>query len=373
MTYTPPTAATALGTLTVTKYNNEVKGNIEHLYNAGTATQGSVVSRTGNLTSSYLRTPIINGTTTAINDLQNTVDDNSFYILQSNSSGGTITYKLAYTNNAGTSYTFPTATGLPKGLDIQGKIACSSNGSVIYIAGLGTSFVPSHIHVSTNSGETFTATSSGTAFWGNYRPVCSSSGSTVYSIKDGTALNYSNNTGATWSTATLAGTSFVSVACSSSGSIAYMVSSGTTTYSGGTVYKTTNSGATWSTVTAAGNRRWLDVSCSSDGSAVILASINGTAEALSYLYLSTDAGTTWNTLNDAGLDYWLNASISPNGSCIVGYNNKTYVSSKNGGNTFSKREIAITSTTSFKPKFCPSGSAILQGDVTYSSVLKSSF
>jgi hypothetical protein len=44
MTYTSPTAATALGTLTVTKYNNEVKGNIEHLYNAGTATQGSVVA-----------------------------------------------------------------------------------------------------------------------------------------------------------------------------------------------------------------------------------------------------------------------------------------------------------------------------------------
>lgn len=44
MTYTPPTSATALGTLTVTQYNTEVKANIEHIYSAGTATQGSVVN-----------------------------------------------------------------------------------------------------------------------------------------------------------------------------------------------------------------------------------------------------------------------------------------------------------------------------------------
>ena len=49
MTYTPPTAATALGTLTVTKYNNEVKGNIEHLYSMGTATQGSVAATQGSV------------------------------------------------------------------------------------------------------------------------------------------------------------------------------------------------------------------------------------------------------------------------------------------------------------------------------------
>lgn len=49
MTYTPPTSATALGTLTVTKWNTEVKGNIEHIINQpigtaiGTAaTAGSV-------------------------------------------------------------------------------------------------------------------------------------------------------------------------------------------------------------------------------------------------------------------------------------------------------------------------------------------
>lgn len=49
MTYTPPTSATALGTLTVTQWNTEVKGNIEHIINQpigtaiGTAaTAGSV-------------------------------------------------------------------------------------------------------------------------------------------------------------------------------------------------------------------------------------------------------------------------------------------------------------------------------------------
>lgn len=44
MTYTPPTSATALGTLTVTKYNTEIKDNIEHLYSYGTALGGSVTN-----------------------------------------------------------------------------------------------------------------------------------------------------------------------------------------------------------------------------------------------------------------------------------------------------------------------------------------
>lgn len=41
MTYTAPTSATALGTLTVTQYNTQVKGNIEHLYAYGTALAGT--------------------------------------------------------------------------------------------------------------------------------------------------------------------------------------------------------------------------------------------------------------------------------------------------------------------------------------------
>ena len=41
MTYTPPTSATALGTLTVTQYNTQVKGNIEHIYSYGTALAGT--------------------------------------------------------------------------------------------------------------------------------------------------------------------------------------------------------------------------------------------------------------------------------------------------------------------------------------------
>lgn len=41
MPYTPPTAATALGTLTVTRYNTDIKENIEHLYSYGTTLAGT--------------------------------------------------------------------------------------------------------------------------------------------------------------------------------------------------------------------------------------------------------------------------------------------------------------------------------------------
>lgn len=46
MTYTPPTSATALGTLTVTQWNTQVKGNIEHVVNqpVGTAISDSATA-----------------------------------------------------------------------------------------------------------------------------------------------------------------------------------------------------------------------------------------------------------------------------------------------------------------------------------------
>ena len=80
MTYTAPTPATAGGTLTVTKYNTEVKDNIIHLYNAGTATQGSVTTQT-------IGTAITSAATAGSIYPVTTADTNKLLICASTASG----------------------------------------------------------------------------------------------------------------------------------------------------------------------------------------------------------------------------------------------------------------------------------------------
>lgn len=50
MPYTTPSTAVALGTLTVTMWNNQVRDNLNYLYSTGTATQGSVTATQGSVT-----------------------------------------------------------------------------------------------------------------------------------------------------------------------------------------------------------------------------------------------------------------------------------------------------------------------------------
>jgi hypothetical protein len=418
MGYTTPSTAVSFGTLTTNMWNLQVRDNLNYLNAWGTtlagtagtawnltsvagtlgasvnltntqgsvvATQGSVVStqnsilsKFGNLSSSYLRVPVLNNMATKMYGVSNTSNDDSYYLLLSNASGGgtPYVYYLAYTNNAGTSYTFPT-TNIPQSATQGGRFACSSNGSVIYFAPYGgTTSGNLNIYVSTNSGTSFTATTSGTTTWSNYQPVCSSSGSTVYAIKSGTAVIYSNNTGSTWSTATISPLNANTVVCSSNGAIAYAITNGTSTYSGGTVYKTSDYGATWGTVTSVGYRSWTDISCSSNGSVVALAATYGTSEFNSYLYLSTDAGITWNTLNNAGLDDWYAVAVSSNGNFIVAYNGyDKVVTSKDGGNTFTNKEFNVPAaiSSSNKIKFTPSGSAVIGYNSSYTLLFKCSF
>lgn len=49
MTYTAPTSATALGTLTVTQWNTEVKGNIEHIINQPIGTAITTAATAGSV------------------------------------------------------------------------------------------------------------------------------------------------------------------------------------------------------------------------------------------------------------------------------------------------------------------------------------
>lgn len=333
-----------------------------------TAIQGSVSSRTGNLRLSYVQSPIINGTATTAMCIA-PIDDSSYYLLmRSQTNLGSALVNLAYTNNSGTSFTFPNGgtagTGLPQmyysNNITNARMACSSNGSVIYagFAYYDFSFsATKNIYVSTNSGSTFSATTSGTAAWSNYPIVCSSSGSTAYAIRWGTAIVYSNDTGSTWSTAAISPLANVkSICCSSSGSIAYAVTGNSNT-GAGTVYKTANSGASWSTVTAAGVRQWQDVDCSSNGSVVYLASVSGTAENYSYLYKSTDAGSNWSTVTSSGLNNWYNIAVSPNATNLL-CSSQTYIfSSSDSGSSFNSEPLVSLSTTNFSPdKFSPSGS-----------------
>lgn len=127
MTYTAPTPATAGGTLTVTKYNTEVKDNIAHIYSYGTALAGTVsmgglvftneASRNNAITSptegmrAYLTaptTPAATGETTVIPSGVQTIYNGSAWVC--------VTPVYAFTSDMGettsTSYT-ATLTGAP--------------------------------------------------------------------------------------------------------------------------------------------------------------------------------------------------------------------------------------------------------------------
>lgn len=379
MTYTPPTSATALGTLTVTQYNTEVKDNIAHIYSYGTAlagtagtavnltaTQGSVVAARGNLRFSHLSTPFVAGSVPFPQSFAFTANDDSYYVLLTTVPASNFIHHLAYTSNGGTSFTFPNGgtagTGLPQAYGAgynPGKIASSSNGSIVYFAphGGGTAGVLLNIYKSTDSGATFSTTSSGTNSWRDV--ACSTSGSIVYAGGSSSIL-YSANTGTTWSTATIASFSSPSsyqICCSANGSVAFVAVGDINT--SGNVYKTTDAGASWSTATALGSRKWKNINCSSNGSVVVASALSGTSDVYSYLYLSTDSGANWSSLDTLGLDKWESATISPDGNYIVARGTHRTFSSKNMGTTF-YLEPSIQHDMGFYPGYSsPSGSVVV--------------
>ena len=159
------------------------------------------------------------------------------------------------------------------------KIACSDDGSVIFISTQGAG--SNNILRSLDYGATWSALTVVSNLWG-FDIVCSSDGTKVLLSDNGVNLNVSSNTGTSWTQITSTGSrQWQSVCCSSDGQSMMAVG---TNFSG---FTSTNGGATWTQQAGMPSRPYTCVRCSADGTKVIACSSTG------FINRSTDSGATW--------------------------------------------------------------------------------
>lgn len=213
--------------------------------------------------------------------------------------------------------------------------------------------------------------------------AAATSGSRIYAVS-GNSLYYSNDTGTTWSSTSLAYPS-MTVATSADGqkvvaagaygrifistdgglnwsekfsydgysSFEYIAMSqdGTkiltsdgadatfpSTYRG-RVYKfSTNTGNGWQNLTRASIENAYGVAMSGDGSKLYMAHYNG------QIWKSTDSGSSWSALSSAGTRYWKGFAVSGDGSYLLGAAHNDYVYlSTDGGSTWVRQSTPISS------------------------------
>jgi hypothetical protein len=171
-------------------------------------------------------------------------------------------------------------------------VACSSNGLRMAAAA-----PEGPISLSTNSGDSWSASGSPSYFWTSI--ACSGDGSKLAAgaFWEGVIM-VSTNFGSTWTTAAMPSGRYSPVAWSSDGTV-LVVSPG-----GGTIYVSTNAGITYSTAVVTG----FDcraVAASADGSALVTAGRNA-------IYVSKNLGQTWAISGAPALD-WSSVACSADG------------------------------------------------------------
>jgi hypothetical protein len=257
--------------------------------------------------------------------------------------------ETVYTStNAGATWTL---SSLANGGAQGDSIACSADGSVLFVAG------STQIYHSTNSGATWNPTASPSESWTSI--ACSADGTllagasatrrsstagiftspdggvtwtfttapsetwlAIASSADGSklvgadasaeAIYTSTDAGNTWSQHSPPIHPFSSVASSADGTRLVAVS-GISGLADGPIYVSTNSGLNWAQTTAP-ITNWVTVASSADGGTLIAA--GGGSSSLGHLYLSTDSGATWNQTNVL-LTHWSSVAASADRGKLV--------------------------------------------------------
>ena len=176
--------------------------------------------------------------------------------------------------------------------------ACSVSGDGNKIMGSSTTGL---IYISTNGGNTWREASQQTGNVKRRALVSSENGAEVFSAIYGGGIEYSSNSGSTWSVANATQQNWIGMAASNSMQKIFAVA-----YNG-QINRSTDSGATWEQVESV--RPWISVACSSDGSKVIAAAQGG------LLYVSTDSGATWTAR--ATKRKWVSVATSSDGAKLV--------------------------------------------------------
>jgi hypothetical protein len=198
----------------------------------------------------------------------------------------------------------PGATG--NGYDV----AASADGARMYIVGGDITGVGA----SSDSGHTWTDPGNLNGTWNSV--ACSANGKIVYAQPTSGTIRMSSDAGVTWTSSGPAATG-MAIACTADGSTLITgngVCSGNGTYrarvSGGVVQYSSNSGGTWTSVATAPASGVFCVAASSDCTRLVAGVSNG------LLYASSNLGASWTTLTTTN-QTWSGVWMSPDGSKLA--------------------------------------------------------
>jgi photosystem II stability/assembly factor-like uncharacterized protein len=181
---------------------------------------------------------------------------------------------------------------------------------------------------STNSGASWSSNSS-VGYSYLMSAACSGNGVKMYASGQQSTIAPSLDSGATWSYVTVGAGASTKVACSADGSIVFAAGYG----SGAAIWISTNSGANW-TKSSAPLLSYNSIASSADGTRII-AVVYWTPPSFTTgaIYVSSDGGISW--ANVAGLPTkGLCAASSADGSKLVATSGAIYISTNFGGSWF---------------------------------------
>lgn len=192
---------------------------------------------------------------------------------------------------------------------IWASIACNSDSSILVGANTYPD-QPGYIHISTNSGATWTQTSAPILRWVSVscdQDCCSFFACTnTDGNSNSGVIYYSSTAGSTWIKTSAPGSNYTCVTCDIAGVNVYACSSD---YTYGYIYGSSNGGSTWRLLNSTTNY-WSGITCNSTGT-FVAACINSQG-----VYTSSNSGTTW-TNTSLPPSAWCSISCDSTGQYLV--------------------------------------------------------
>lgn len=175
------------------------------------------------------------------------------------------------------------------------------------------------LYISTNGGNNWTVRSIHSGNINRRAIVATESGNELFSVVYGGKIEYSSNSGVTWSTAFDLNQNWIGICASTSLNKIYAIA-----YQG-YIYQSMDSGATWNRVEFR-NLPWVAIACSTDGSKAVAVAKGGN------IYNTTESGTNWTPRDEKRK--WVGVALSSNGNktAAVVEGGFVYTSSNSGDN-----------------------------------------
>jgi photosystem II stability/assembly factor-like uncharacterized protein len=193
----------------------------------------------------------------------------------------------------------------------------SNNGKIIATSTTGL------IYISTNSGTNWTARSISSGNINRRALVASENGTQIYSAIYGGEIEYSTDSGATWSTALNNDENWIAIAASANFQKIYAVA-----YQG-YIYQSQDSGATWQKVNFP-KLPWISIAVSANGAKAVAATKGGN------IYNTNDSGESWTPRDQRRK--WVSVASSSNGDKFAAVVEGGFVyTSSNGGDNWTQR------------------------------------